>query len=127
MRCMSFALTVAAVQAGRKDVTRRLGWRHLKPGDVFDGVKRYRGVPKADRESLGHFRAVKVSRQRLDRITKREVEREGFAHLRPAEFVAVFCQAMGCQPDATVTRIEFEPVYRASFKAAHGDPHGEIR
>jgi hypothetical protein len=35
MRNMSFFLTTAQFLDGTKDVTRRKGWRFLKPGDRF--------------------------------------------------------------------------------------------
>lgn len=40
MRRMSFMLTETQYVDGSKDVTRRLGWLTLKPGDKFMGVNK---------------------------------------------------------------------------------------
>lgn len=38
-RLMSFAKTVPQFRDGTKDVTRRDGWKHLRPGDVVEAVE----------------------------------------------------------------------------------------
>lgn len=38
-RLMSFAKTVKQFEVGLKDVTRRDGWKHLKTGDVIEGIE----------------------------------------------------------------------------------------
>jgi hypothetical protein len=49
-----------------------------------------------------------VTRERLDLISKREVEREGFPEMTPFEFVQFFCKShRGCTPQTIITRIAF--------------------
>jgi len=48
-RNMSFMLTTAQYCARTKDVTRRLGWANLKPGDMFNGVEKAMGLKKGEK------------------------------------------------------------------------------
>lgn len=116
MRNMSFALTTGQVLDQSKDVTRRLGWLHLKAGDRFQPVKKCMGLKPGEKiEKLGPpVRVVSVRREQLRRITdelhygRSECRREGFLHLSSEEFVAMFCAThKGCTPDTVITRIEF--------------------
>lgn len=124
MRNMSFALTVDQIMKGTKDVTRRLGWLKLKPGDQVQPCLKCMGLRPG--EKIQKLRSplivVSVRRERLDlMLTDREygfaeVRREGFAnhptYCWPSEWVAMFCAThKGCTPETVVTRIEF--AYRA--------------
>ncbi|MFG6457884.1 hypothetical protein [Roseateles sp. BYS96W] len=117
---MSFALTVPQIQSGTKDVTRRLGWLQLKPGDLIQPVRKCMGLRPG--ESIERLRAplriVDVRREPLDMMTTdldygmAEVRREGFAdhptYRWPSEWVRMFCAShKGCMPHSVVTRIEF--------------------
>lgn len=121
MRNISFALTTAQFLDGSKTVTRRLGWISLKPGDTLCAVEKSQGLKKGETvKKLGTIRVKTVTRQFLDRLTadqdygRAECIKEGFppphAKSDPAEFVAFFCHANGCEPDIWVTRIEFERI-----------------
>jgi len=108
-RLMSVSLTEAAVIARTKDVTRRVGWLVLKPGDRLTLCRkvmgRRRGEPLV---RICTVEVVSVRRERLDAITADDVAREGFPEMSPGEFVEFFCAThKGCQPDSTVTRIEW--------------------
>lgn len=106
-RLISFAHTAAQVLDGSKTVTRRIGWRTLKPGTVLRAVRRItRG--RAPLEDLGLIRVVSVRRERLNEITRSDVSAEGFRGRAPAWFVALFTWEFDCAPDTEVTRIEFE-------------------
>ncbi len=108
MRNMSFALTTSQFRAQTKDVTRRLGWLHAKPGDFIRGVVKCKGLKPGEKiQPLGVIKIVSVRRERLDRITKADVIREGFPDLSAKGFVFMFCKHMGVKHDAIVTRIEF--------------------
>ena len=108
MRRMSFALTKAQLLDSSKTVTRRFGWKALRPGDELLAVSKCMGFRKGEKPDVyGVVRVVSVRRERLDAITPDDVKREGFPQMTPAEFVAMFCRHMGCEPDAEVTRIEF--------------------
>lgn len=58
----------------------------------------------------GPIRIVSFSRVRLNRISERDVIREGFPALTPHAFVVMFCRHMKCDPMDRITRIEFEYV-----------------
>lgn len=117
MRNMSFAMTTNQVQDGTKTVTRRLGWLHLKPGDMLRPVRKCMGLKPGEKiEALREpVRVVYPSREPLRRMTddleygRAECIREGFPDLTPAQFVEMFCAShKPCTPETIVTRIEFE-------------------
>lgn len=115
MRSISFALTIDQIVNGTKDVTRRLGWKNLKPGDRLQAVDKAMGFPKGSKAKdhqrvLGIVEVVSVRRERLDLITSDEVRREGFPGKPPVWFVQMFSTSMRCAPDTEVTRIEFRMV-----------------
>lgn len=116
MRNISCALTTPQILAKSKDVTRRMGWLHLKPGDLIQPVKKCMGLKPGEKiERLGPpVRVVSVRRERLSYLTYNpaygidECRREGFPTMEPAEFVDFFCAThKGCTPDTEITRIEF--------------------
>lgn len=119
MRLMSFALTEGMIRCRAKSVTRRLGWRFLKPGDLVLPVKKAQGLKRGERaEPIGpSLRIVSVRRERLLMILikraygQAEVRAEGFGGIyNRRQFVRFFCQSHSCEPDIEVTRIEFEYV-----------------
>lgn len=114
MRNMSFALTTEQVRAQTKTVTRRVGWKFAKPGDVVQPVVKAQGLKKGERvEKIGGpIRFVRVQRVWLTAIDRADLAREGFPDMTPAQFVEMFENANGGTPDGEsdqkVTRIEFE-------------------
>lgn len=111
MRNMSFILTTDQIRDQSKTVTRRLGWKFLKPGDLVQAIVKGQGLKKGEKvEKLAVIRVVDVRREPLMKITAADCRKEGFPDLVPLEFLAVFCMANKCQADAEVTRIEFEYV-----------------
>lgn len=110
-RNMSFALTTDQVRAGTKDVTRRLGWGNLKPGERFWAVVKAMGLKPGEKiQRICLLECVSNTREELRRITADDVEREGFPDMTPAEFVSMFCEHMRCTPRTKVNRIEFKRV-----------------
>jgi hypothetical protein len=114
-RNISFALTTEQFRNRSKTVTRRLGWKNLKPGDVLCGCVKCMGLkPGAQIERLGMIRVVSVRRERLAAMKGFygliEAEKEGFPRLTGAQFVKMFCDHMKVDPETEVTRIEFEYV-----------------
>lgn len=119
MRNMSFMLTTDQIRNRTKSVTRRLGWKNVKPGELIQAVVKGQGIKKGEKvEKLAIIR-VKASRQEAiqalldDRSYGRvECAREGFldsAYADPYEFVRFFCRSHNrCTPETVVTRIEFE-------------------
>jgi hypothetical protein len=128
MRNMSSALTTQQVKARTKTVTRRLGWKAAKVGDVIQPVVKGMGLKKGETvEKIGGpIRIVRVSREPLSILLndvdgspygRSEIRLEGFGFNQPPHlhhsvtwFVEMFCEHNGCTPDAEVTRIEFEYV-----------------
>lgn len=113
MRRMSFALTEAQLLDGSKTVTRRLGWRNLKPGDVLLAVDKCMGLRKGQKSRiLDHIRVLSVMLEPLSDVTYTECALEGFPEMTPAEFVEMFCAAHAgkCTPSTEVTRIRFARV-----------------
>lgn len=119
---MSFALTEAQVLAQTKGVTRRLGWLHLKVGDLVQPVRKGMGLKPGEKiVTLGPpIRIVGLRREPLRTMLDMpgtygfdECRLEGFGKHQtlqwPSEFVSFFCGShRGCTPDTVITRIAFE-------------------
>lgn len=114
---MSFALTTSQVRDGTKDVTRRLGWKNLKPGEHVMACVKCQGLGKGGKvEKIREIVCVSNKPEELGILFKHddyalsEVKREGFPNLTPTQFVVMFCSEMECVPDREVNRIEFKYV-----------------
>jgi len=115
MRNISFSLTEAQFIAGTKDVTRRLGWKFLRPGDRLRAVRKAMGLKPGQKiHALGEIEILDVRRERLDAITPDEVRREGFGNLGPDRFIDFFCRHMNATPATVITRIEFRKIPAAA-------------
>ena len=103
------SLTEDEVRARTKTVTRRLGWRDLKPGTKLTLVRKAMGLKKGETVvRIADVEVVSVRREPLDAITQDEVSAEGFPEKTPAWFITFFCTShKGCEPGTTVTRIEW--------------------
>lgn len=114
---MSFALTTAQVRNQTKTVTRRLGWKDAKAGDVAQPIVKGQGLKKGERVQRinGPIRFVSVDREWLYQIENHDGDcaKEGFPEMTPADFVEMFCRHNGCRNGDQVTRIEFEYVKEA--------------
>jgi hypothetical protein len=118
VRNISFALTTEQVRNRTKTVTRRLGWKNLKPGTFLQPVVKAQGLKKGEHvEKIGGpIRVVKVGTENLLTMIanveygEQECVREGFADLSPVDFAAMFCEHNACSVEDDVTRIEFEYV-----------------
>lgn len=114
MRNISFALTTRQIRERSKTVTRRLGWKHLRKGDLLQGVVKGMGLkPGESPEKLAIIIVTKVEREPLNMMSlaeqygDREAVKEGFPELRGYEFVRMFAENMNCEQHTEVTRIEF--------------------
>jgi hypothetical protein len=110
---MSFFLTTDQVKSKTKTVTRRIGWKNAKSGDVVQPVVKGQGLKKGERVERigGPIRFVNVRRERLALMGERylyDPVLEGFPMLTNQQFIDMFCKHNGCGPDDDVTRIEFE-------------------
>ncbi|MGB7925563.1 MAG: hypothetical protein WCF57_20160 [Pyrinomonadaceae bacterium] len=109
---MSFQMTERQYVERTKDVTRRLGWWNVKPGEIQNGVNKCMGFKKGERpRKLGQHVIVSARPEPLNVIPQEDVIREGFPELTPAQFVEMFVAAnrhKKCGTETTVNRIEFE-------------------
>ena len=115
MRNMSFMLTRQQIIDGTKTVTRRLGWKFLKPGDKIQACEKCQGLGKGGKiKKLRVIKVISVEREYVDdiiwRYDDKETAREGFPEMDAYEFRDMFCKEMKCQWTHPVTRIEFEYV-----------------
>lgn len=113
-RNMSFFLTTEQYLNGSKTVTRRLGWKFAKVGDICNGVEKCQGLKKGEKVvRLGQHKWVSLRWERLDKMITnpsygaREVIKEGFPSLLPQEFVMMFCDHHKIMPETPVHRMEF--------------------
>lgn len=108
MRNMSFSMTTQQIIDRTKTVTRRFGWRFLKPGDKIQAVRKSLGLRKGEKiEWLAVIEVVSVRAEPLNAITKDDCIKEGFPELEPDDFVKMLCTHYGISPDNQVNRIEF--------------------
>lgn len=110
MRNISFALTTAQVRDGTKTVTRRLGWRNLKPGTILCACEKCQGIKKGGLVRIRKIVVVSVRREPLSQIhlhDRNETKREGFPGLNAEQFIAMFRKHMKCERETLVTRIKF--------------------
>ena len=112
---MSFSATWPQILDGSKTVTRRLGWRTLKPGDRFQAVQKGQGLRKGEKVVRGPvLECVSNDPEKLFQIgyphDDHETAREGFPEMTPRQFVDMFCKMNGCYPLDRVNRIEFKQV-----------------
>jgi hypothetical protein len=103
------SLTEDQVRQRAKTVTRRVGWRMLRPGDRLTLCRKVMGRrPGEPLERIADVEVTSVRREPLDAITATDVAAEGFPQMTPAEFVSFFCATHhGCRPGTEITRIEW--------------------
>lgn len=115
MRRMAFSHTTAQILDRSKTVTRRTGWRNLKPGDVLQAVEKSRGLKKGERiRTLALLTVVSVRVEPLARLltdaryAEDEMPREGFPCWSRDDFIEMFLRVNALKSTAVdVTRIEF--------------------
>lgn len=108
-RNMSFTLTTDQIRNKIKTVTRRTGWRFLKPGEILNACVKCQGLKKGEKvEKICQIKVISVSREQLCCITQIDLRNEGFPFLTVSEFIDMFCSVNNCAGDSAITRIEFE-------------------
>lgn len=115
-RHMSFAHTTDAIRKRTKTVTRRVGWRFLKPGDELFAVEKMTRRRGEQRKVLARLRVVDVRIERLWDVTicygdgRAEAQREGLGDLSAAELYDRLGFVTGLSKEDELTRIEFHYV-----------------
>jgi hypothetical protein len=104
---MAVSLTQAQIRDRTKTVTRRTGWRTLRPGEQLTLCRRVMGRrPGELLDRITTVEVVSVRREPLNAVTPADVTAEGFPQMTPAEFVSFFCAThRGCTPETEVTRV----------------------
>jgi hypothetical protein len=114
MQNMSFSMTMRSVRDHTKTITRRLGWKKLKPGALVQAVEKGQGLKRGERVvKICVIRIISNETEPLCRISSHgmdETAREGFPGMPTSEFVYKFCRANKCATDRDVQRIVFEYV-----------------
>lgn len=113
-RNMSFMLTTEQVINRTKTVTRRLGWRNLKPGTTLQAVEKCQGLKKGEKvKRLRLVRVVSVRSEKLCSITLDDVRKEGFTELwqAPLWFCEMFMKHNRCAIDSEVTRASSSSIW----------------
>lgn len=116
MRNISFSLTKEQFRNRTKTVTRRLGWKNLKVGEILCVVEKAQGLKKGEKVvRMGFIRIRHVRRESLYPILDdpgygwSEVMKEGFPNMTPGEFFQFFIDTHNFDyTEEDVTRIEFE-------------------
>lgn len=101
-RRMSCSLTVDAVRARTKTVTRRHvdTWQSLKPGDRLTLIEKGMGLPKGARQVvLAEVEVTAVMVEDIGSMSSMDCVREGVPHLSPSEFVVFWLRSHGYKPD----------------------------
>tara|TARA_B100001123_G_C14794523_1_gene821828 strand:- start:289 stop:612 length:324 start_codon:yes stop_codon:yes gene_type:complete len=106
-------MTKNQLLSGSKTVTRRLGWKFLKPGDRVMACKQCQGLGKGGKiKRYGLIEIEQVWSERLGDITPTEILREGFPNMSVDEFVDYFIAGhKGCKRDTIITRIQFRKLF----------------
>lgn len=125
-RNISFALTTDQIRNRTKTVTRRLGWKNLRQGQILNACVKCMGLKPGEQiQRLGQIRVVSATQEPLVAMMRDEAYGK--------QFVEMFCEHMrpvnGCVTD--VTRIEFEYIDIASdcpeFKFIEFNPRRKSR
>ena len=115
-------LTTEQMKSCEKDVTRRIGWKLIKAGDLLMACVKCQGLGKGGKiERIHPIEITSATAERLFCIAERDVfskngtwlsnhecTREGFPDLSGGEFIGMFMNEMNCHIDTWVNRIEFK-------------------
>lgn len=97
-RRMSCSMTVDAVKAHTKTVTRRHvdTWRDLKPGDRLTLIEKGMGLAKGAKQVvLAEVEVVDVRVERIGVVDRVEAAAEGFPDMTPLTFATFWLQSHG--------------------------------
>lgn len=126
-RRMSCSLTIDAVRARTKTVTRRHvdTWKNLKPGDRITLIEKGMGLKKGERQvELAEVEIVDVRVEAIgfvhhcfaDFTCRLEVCREGLPHMTPTEFISMWLQSHGYSNRAADVRRGDTPCRRIEWR-----------
>lgn len=112
MRLITIRDTIPAFYRREQTVTRRPCWIDLRVGELLCGVSRVRLPRGQSPMRLGVVVVTDVRFERLGAVRRQpaDMAREGFAGMRPVEFLERFSDRYGLTSRSRVTRIEFRHV-----------------
>jgi hypothetical protein len=87
---MSVSMTLDAVRAQQKTVTRRHvdSWKHLRPGDRLTLIEKGMGLPKGAKQVVVcDVEITNVSVEPIGLVDADECAREGLPEMTPVEFI----------------------------------------
>lgn len=124
---MSCSMTIDAVQARTKTVTRRRvdTWQNLKPGDQLTLIEKGMGLPKGAKQVvLAEVEIVDVRVEPIgfvhhcfgDFTCRLEVHREGLPDMTPVEFISMWLQSHGYSNSAADVRRGDTPCRRIEWR-----------
>jgi hypothetical protein len=114
MRNMSFFKTVDQIKRHQKFVTRRIGWKFLKPGDIVQACVKCQGLKKGEKiKKIAVIKIINTWFEPLDILIADsdygfdEMVKEGFPGMVVPAFIKMFCEMNCCKPSTNINRIEF--------------------
>lgn len=109
-RNMSFMITTAQMYGRTKTVTRRTGWKNLKPGDKLWAVEKGQGLKKGEKiKRICMIEVTHVRFESLNSILQSDCTLEGFPSMDRLEFIDMFIKSHKEVSHFTqITRIEYK-------------------
>ena len=109
-RNMSFFITTDQIRNKTKTVTRRLGWKFLKLGDIINACVKCQGLKKGEKvEKICQIKVLSIRwGEPLYRVTQEDCILEGFPEMTPDDFIDMFVRHNKVWAMCPVNRIEFE-------------------
>jgi len=106
---MSFAMTANQIRNRTKTVTRRFGWKFLKPGDLVCAVEKGMGLKKGEKvKRICTIRIISTRLEPLQAIDDDDLILEGFPSYTVTQFINMLASKNGVTRESIVNRIEFE-------------------
>ena len=108
-RNLSVAATIDQVRNRQKTVTRRVGWKSLKAGQILNLVEKSMGLKPGQKvKRICQVVVTQVTQEPLSAVTDLDVEKEGFPGMSREDFIAKFQRIYKIKEDDLVTRIRYD-------------------
>lgn len=114
-RNISFSLTTRQFRERTKTVTRRNGWKNLKPGTVLCGCEKCMGLKPGQKiVRLGLIRVLEATQEPLRALIdfpvygRQEAILEGFPEMSGEDFARMYIRHQGGDLETKRTRIRYE-------------------
>lgn len=104
-------MTTEQIKDRSKTVTRRFGWKFLKPGDELWAVEKSMGLKPGEKvKRLAKIRVIDVREESLNMMPLTDCAKEGFPEMMPQDFMQMLINHYSPKVTGSsiVNRIEFE-------------------